>query len=127
MSNAIKFSPRGAEVVVAVTARDGTIRITVHDHGSGIPEKFKPRVFAKFAQADASDTRLKGGTGLGLSIVKQIVDRLGGEVGFEDAVGRGTLFFVELPRWDPGAAGSTEAGNDAGAANEIPAEREEVA
>ncbi|HEX3859185.1 MAG TPA: PAS domain S-box protein [Pseudolabrys sp.] len=102
LSNAIKFSPRDEEVVVGITGRDGFIRITVRDHGPGIPDEFKPRVFDKFAQADASDARQKGGTGLGLSIVKQIVNRLGGEVGFESAVGHGTLFFVELPRWRPG-------------------------
>lgn len=98
LSNAIKFSPRGEDVIVAVGERDDRVRITVRDHGPGIPEEFKPRVFDKFAQADASDTRQKGGTGLGLSIVKQIVSRLGGEVGFESAAGCGTLFFVELPR-----------------------------
>lgn len=99
LSNAIKFSPRGEDVVVAVAEREDTVRITVRDHGPGIPDEFKPRIFEKFAQADASDARQKGGTGLGLSIVKQIVDRLGGEVGFESALGYGTLFFVEMPRW----------------------------
>jgi PAS domain S-box-containing protein len=99
LSNAIKFSPRGEEVVVAIMERPDSIRITLRDHGYGIPEEFKPRVFGKFAQADSSDSRQKGGTGLGLNIVKQIVDRLGGEVGFESAPGRGALFFVNIPRW----------------------------
>jgi DNA-binding response OmpR family regulator len=72
----------------------------VRDHGPGIPTDFKPLIFEKFAQADAGDARQKGGTGLGLSIVKQIVDRLSGEVGFADAPGGGTLFHVELPCWD---------------------------
>ena len=99
LSNAIKFSPRGEEVVVAIMERPESIRITLRDHGFGIPEEFKPRVFGKFAQADSSDSRQKGGTGLGLSIVKQIVERLGGEVGFESAPGRGALFFVNIPRW----------------------------
>ncbi|MGA3308166.1 MAG: response regulator [Xanthobacteraceae bacterium] len=57
-------------------------------------------MFGKFAQADATNARQKGGTGLGLSIVKQIVERLGGEVGFADAPGGGTIFHVELPCWD---------------------------
>jgi K+-sensing histidine kinase KdpD len=61
---------------------------------------FKPLIFEKFAQADAGDARQKGGTGLGLSIVKQIVDRLSGEVGFADAPGGGTIFHVQLPCWD---------------------------
>ena len=97
LSNAIKFSPRGAEVVVATESRDGRIRITVRDHGGGIPADFKGRIFEKFAQAATADMRQHGGSGLGLSIVKQIVTRLGGEVGFADAPGGGTIFHVEFP------------------------------
>ena len=97
LSNAIKFSPRGEDVTVRIDNRDSVVRISVRDRGPGIPEEFKPRIFDKFAQADGSDARRKGGTGLGLSIVKQIVTRLGGEVGFADAYGGGTLFHVELP------------------------------
>lgn len=98
LSNAIKFSPRGKDVVLAVDERPEWVRITVLDHGPGIPEEFKPRVFGKFAQADVEGQARKGGTGLGLSIAQQIVNRLGGEVGFESAVGIGTLFFIDLPR-----------------------------
>ena len=76
------------------------VRISVRDHGAGIPADFKPHIFKKFAQADATDTRQKGGTGLGLSIAKQIVERLGGELGFDDAAGGGTIFHVEFPSWD---------------------------
>jgi PAS domain S-box-containing protein len=101
LSNAIKFSPPGAEVVVGVEQRDGRFRISVQDHGRGIPEAFKPRIFEKFAQADVSDAREKGGTGLGLSIVKQLVTRLGGQVGFDDAPGGGAIFHIELPGWQP--------------------------
>ena len=100
LSNAIKFSPRGAEVLVQVQRRDRAVRITVRDHGRGIPDAFKPRIFEKFAQAEAADARQKGGSGLGLSIVKQLVIRLGGEVGFCDAPGGGTIFNVALPVWD---------------------------
>jgi signal transduction histidine kinase len=101
LSNAIKFSPPDNEVVVAVAKKEGAdfVRISVRDHGSGIPADFKSRIFEKFAQADATNARREGGTGLGLSIVKQIVDRLGGEVGFGDAPGGGTIFYVELPVW----------------------------
>jgi PAS domain S-box-containing protein len=97
LSNAIKFSPRGEEVVIAIERRSGTVLISIRDHGHGVPEDFKPRIFEKFAQADASDTRQQGGTGLGLSIVKQIVTRLGGQVGFDDAPGGGAIFQVEFP------------------------------
>ena len=100
LSNAIKFSPHGANVTVAITSQAETVRISVRDRGPGIPADFKPRVFEKFAQADATDARQKGGTGLGLSIVKQIVTFLGGTVGFEDAPGGGTNFYIDLPRWE---------------------------
>jgi len=99
LSNAIKFSPQGGEVVVATEQHGDLIRISVRDHGNGIPAEFKPRVFEKFAQADATDARQKTGTGLGLSIVEQIVTRLGGRVSFDDADGGGTVFCVDLPSW----------------------------
>jgi signal transduction histidine kinase len=102
MSNAIKFSPPGGEVVVAVekTTEVDAVRVTVRDHGPGISVDFKSRIFERFAQADATNARRKGGTGLGLSIAKQIMDRLGGKIGFADASGGGTIFHVELPVWN---------------------------
>jgi PAS domain S-box-containing protein len=100
LSNAIKFSPADGEVVAGIEKRGDTVRTWVRDHGPGIPADFKPRIFEKFAQADATDARRKGGTGLGLSIVKQIVIRLGGEVGFDDAPCGGTIFHVDLPSLD---------------------------
>jgi PAS domain S-box-containing protein len=100
LSNAIKFSPTGEEVRVAVANNGDDLRITVRDHGPGIPDDFKPHVFEKFAQADATDSRQKGGTGLGLSIAKQIVERLNGEVDFQDALGGGAIFYIDLPVWD---------------------------
>jgi signal transduction histidine kinase len=103
MSNAVKFSPKNSEVTVAVENGADVVRISVRDHGAGIPGEFKPRIFDRFAQADSTNTRERGGTGLGLSIVKQIVDRLGGEVGFADAPGGGTVFHVALPLWKPEA------------------------
>lgn len=101
LSNAIKFSPRGENVIVRVTALDRRHRISVIDRGAGIPDAFRDRIFGKFAQADASDSREKGGTGLGLSIVREIVFRLGGSVGFESEEGKGTAFHVDLPAAEP--------------------------
>jgi PAS domain S-box-containing protein len=108
LSNAIKFSPADGEVVVAVGANADVVRVTVRDHGSGVPDDFKPHIFEKFSQADATDTRQKGGTGLGLSIVKQIIERMDGNVGFEDAPGGGTIFYVDLPIWDGRAGGEID-------------------
>ena len=102
LSNAIKFSPPDGEVVVAVEKKPeiDAVRITVRDHGPGIAVDFKSRIFERFAQGDATNARRKGGTGLGLSIAKRITDRLGGDIGFADAPGGGTIFHVELPIWD---------------------------
>jgi PAS domain S-box-containing protein len=99
LSNAAKFSPRGNTVTVSVSRRGELLRIAISDHGPGIPPEFQSRIFQKFAQADSSDTRQKGGTGLGLSISKAIVERLGGQIGFETAAGKGTTFYVDLPEW----------------------------
>jgi PAS domain S-box-containing protein len=110
LSNAIKFSPSSGEVKVSIDKRgDGMVRISVRDHGPGIPHDFRPRIFEKFAQADATDARQKGGTGLGLSIVQQIVARLGGKVGFEDAAGGGTVFYADLPSWETVASRAIDA------------------
>jgi signal transduction histidine kinase len=99
LSNAIKFSPSGREVAVAVRDMGDAVRITVRDWGPGIPDDFKPHIFEKFAQADASNARQRGGSGLGLSIVRHIATRLGGRVGFYDAPGGGTIFHVDLPHF----------------------------
>lgn len=96
LSNAAKFSPPGGQVEVAVCRRRGRIRVSVTDHGEGIPEAFHPRLFQKFTQADSSDKRRQGGTGLGLSICKAIVALHRGHVGFETAPGQGTTFYFDL-------------------------------
>jgi PAS domain S-box-containing protein len=97
ISNAVKFSPQGGEVTVRAEHAGPRARIEVCDRGPGVPEAFKPRIFSKFAQADASDARSKGGTGLGLAICKAIVGRSGGTIGFRDRDGGGTVFWFELP------------------------------
>ena len=97
LSNAVKYSPDGGTVEVSVQLRDEAIRVTVSDHGQGIPQEFRARIFQKFAQADSSDTRKKGGTGLGLAITRELVEGMGGRVDFESVEGRGASFFFELP------------------------------
>jgi PAS domain S-box-containing protein len=97
LSNAIKFSDEGSEVLTFLDGDAGRLRITVVDHGAGIPASFRERIFQRFAQADGADSRRKGGTGLGLSICKTIVEEHGGRIWFESEEGEGTSFFVELP------------------------------
>jgi signal transduction histidine kinase len=107
LSNAVKFSPRGEDVGVTIEATDDRVRVYVRDHGPGIPDEYKYRIFEKFVQVDATDTRQNGGSGLGLSIVKQLIVRLGGEVSHEAAPGGGSIFRIDLPRADASAATGT--------------------
>jgi signal transduction histidine kinase len=87
--------------------------IDVEDFGHGIPEEFRDRIFEKFSQADASSTRQQGGTGLGLAITRELVQRMGGSIGFESRVGEGTCFRVRLPRVESEESSSPEAAWDA--------------
>lgn len=103
LSNAVKFSPPGGVVEVLVKRAGLGVRVEVRDHGPGVPEEFRTRIFQKFSQADSSDTRQKGGTGLGLNISRAIVERLGGSVGFDSKAGMGSTFFFELPEWKEAA------------------------
>jgi len=97
LSNAAKFSPRGACVEVRLAREPSAFRVSVVDSGPGIPEEFKPRVFQRFSQADSTASRQRGGTGLGLAICRIIIDKLGGDIGFVSAAGIGTTFYFDLP------------------------------
>lgn len=97
LSNAAKFSLPGEAVEISVRKLGDQVRVEVVDHGPGIPAEFRKHIFKKFSQADSSDTRQKGGTGLGLSIAKELVERMGGQIGFESVEGHGAMFFVTLP------------------------------
>lgn len=97
LSNAAKFSPPGATVDVGVEGEGGAVRVSVSDRGPGIPEKFRDRIFGRFAQADLADAQIKGGAGLGLAISKRLVEMMQGHIGYEGRAGGGTTFFFELP------------------------------
>jgi signal transduction histidine kinase len=97
LSNAIKFSPPNSAVEVVVKQNGTHASVYVTDHGAGIADEFKPRIFEKFSQADGSVTKKYSGTGLGLSIAKMMVEKMGGEIGFSSELGVGASFFVHFP------------------------------
>jgi PAS domain S-box-containing protein len=108
LSNAAKFSPRGARVEVRLARCQGVFRVSVIDPGPGITQEFQARIFDRFAQADSSMSRQRGGTGLGLAICKMIIDKLGGTIGFVSAPGVGTTFYFDLAPHAPATQGDTD-------------------
>ncbi|MEQ8604785.1 MAG: PAS domain S-box protein [Marivibrio sp.] len=109
ISNAVKFSPPEGAVEISTERRGARVRVNITDHGTGVPPSFRDRIFEKFAQADASDSRKRGGSGLGLAITRELVERMGGSVDFVSVEGRGARFFVELPWIAEGAQGDADA------------------
>lgn len=97
IDNAIKYTPEGS-ITVALTGDNSVIQIQVQDTGSGIPEEDIPHLFQKFYRVDSSMTRTIGGTGLGLYISRKIVEMYNGHIWVESQLGRGSTFFINLPR-----------------------------
>lgn len=106
--NAVKFTHSGEiNISAELTARGSdsvTVRFTVTDTGIGIDDKDKDRLFEPFTQVDDATKRIYGGSGLGLSISKQLVERMGGTIGFDSTPGKGSTFTFELPFKLSGAA-----------------------
>jgi signal transduction histidine kinase len=99
LTNAIKFTPRGGKVAVALDRVDARSRLSVIDWGVGITEDFLPHVFERFRQGNVGTRRGQGGLGLGLAIVKHIVELHEGQVeARSEGAGRGAAFVVTLPR-----------------------------
>jgi signal transduction histidine kinase len=105
VSNAITHTPNGSPVAVGLAVGPGlgagTALVSVTDHGPGMSEEARGKVFERFYRADPSRTRAAGGSGLGLSIVAALVAAHGGRVGVQSALGSGSRFLVELPLMDP--------------------------
>jgi signal transduction histidine kinase len=97
LDNAIKYSPDGGQVDVDVSALSpDSVRLTVRDHGLGIPQESRAHVFEQFFRAHQTDYR--SGMGIGLYVSQQIVDLHGGRITLESPVDGGTRIVVVLPR-----------------------------
>lgn len=97
ISNAIKYSPEGAPIVVKTLANEKTIRVSVIDQGMGIPEADQKHLFDRFFRASNAINNTQG-TGLGLYIVQRYAEMMGGTVGFESTLEEGSVFWVEFMR-----------------------------
>ena len=99
--NAVKFTSDGSvRIAASVESREEralTVRFTVSDTGIGISPEHASQLFSPFVQGDCSTTRKYGGTGLGLSVSRQIVDLMGGRIGFDSEPGRGSHFWFTVP------------------------------
>jgi CheY-like chemotaxis protein/two-component sensor histidine kinase len=101
LTNALKFTGEGGQVLVTAEADDRDLLIHVIDNGEGIDAAFLPRLFERFRQFDASSSRRHQGLGIGLAIVKQFAELQGGSVSaWSDGPGQGATFVIRLPRSD---------------------------
>jgi signal transduction histidine kinase len=97
IGNALKFTPPGGAVRIAVRGGESGVGVSVTDSGPGIPKEHQSAIFDKFRQATLAGTKKLPGTGLGLAIVKHIIKDHGGTVWVESEEGRGSTFTFVLP------------------------------
>jgi signal transduction histidine kinase len=98
IENAVRYTPGGGSIRVAITEDGSQTRVAVNDTGIGVPSSALNRIFERFYRVDPARSRAEGGTGLGLAIVRHLVHAMGGEVWAESELGQGTTIFFTLPR-----------------------------
>ncbi len=111
--NAVKYTPEG-KVTLGLTGNDQVAQCSVKDTGPGIPAEDLPHLFQKFYRVDNSATRTIGGTGLGLFICRKIVELYNGRIWVESQLGKGSSFYINLPRLSTQKASALQAAESAG-------------
>jgi two-component system sensor histidine kinase VicK len=97
ISNALKYSPAGGQLLFRVKREDNFITVSVHDQGMGIPKDNVDKIFERFYRVDKARARAMGGTGLGLAIAKEMISAHGGTIWARSVEGKGTTIFFTLP------------------------------
>jgi signal transduction histidine kinase len=97
LQNAVKFCEGPPKIEVLGAREDGRVRVVVKDHGIGIPETARPRLFEKFYRVNDLQLQNVSGTGIGLYLVRQVVEGHGGQVTLESRPGDGSAFEIDLP------------------------------
>jgi signal transduction histidine kinase len=98
IGNAMKFSPDGGTITIAVTEQETDVLVAITDEGIGVPKDKQQKIFERFYQIDGSSRRRFGGTGIGLAIVKRIIDAHNGQIWVESEIDQGSAFYFALPR-----------------------------
>jgi len=98
LDNAMGHTPRGKTVRVLIMEEQNQVRLAVQDEGEGIPKEALPFIFDRFFRVNKARSRKDGGMGLGLAIVRQIIEAHGGTIKVESDIGKGTTFWITLPR-----------------------------
>jgi len=104
VDNAIKYTPEGGRIEIAVAQEPEGTMISVRDTGPGIPAELQSRIFDRFYRVDKARSRENGGTGLGLAIAKWAVEVNGGRLTLDPSSGEGSCFRITLPRVGTGSA-----------------------
>lgn len=97
ISNALKYSPRGDNIVVSVKPRNGSVVVSVEDHGFGIEKRYQEKIFERFYRVYDRIERTYPGLGMGLYISKEIVKKHGGDIWLKSRPGKGSTFYFSLP------------------------------
>jgi signal transduction histidine kinase len=99
VANALRYTPRGGEIILAAEPVKDSLQITVKDNGAGIPMEDQPYIFDRFWKGDRSRSRAGGaGSGLGLAISRNLVLAHGGDIRVESELGAGTTFIIAIPK-----------------------------